>query len=153
MSSRIRSTRRRPRAARASRPCSANVTVWPSCSSARPRSRRFTRLSSTTSRAPTGARGGGGTSQVSTRGTRTRVVVVEAVEPLGGPLQAPGPGLGLELAGQRAQRGGAPALGGGLERVGGAAEAVHVLGRECLAEGGQQLAGVLAEGVDQLGHE
>src|SRR6185312_6651980 len=153
MSSRIRSARRRPRAASASRPFSAKVTVWPSCSSARPSSRRFTRLSSTTSRSPVWALGGEVTSEISQRAGGARVVLLEPIEPLGGALEAAGPGVALELAGQRPQRDRAEALGGGLERVGGAAEGVHVHAGQGAAEGGQQLARVLAEGVDELGHE
>src|SRR6476620_7580392 len=142
MSSRIRSARRRPRAASASRPFSAKVTVWPSCSSARP-----------TSRSPVWALGRGVTAEISQRAGGARVVLLEPIEPLGGALEAAGPGVALELAGQGTQGDGAQALGGGFERVRGAAEGVHVHAGQGTAEGGQKIAGVLAEGVDELGHE
>src|SRR5581483_4291511 len=135
MSSRIRSARRRPRAARASRPFSAKVTVWPSCSSARPSSRRLTRLSSTTSRSPAGALGGEVTSEVSQRAGGAREVLVEPIEAGARALEAARARLVLQLAGERGQVGGPEALGGGLERVGGATEGVHVRARERAPQG------------------
>src|SRR6185503_16629137 len=145
MSSRTRSTGRLARVARASRPFSAKVTVCPSCSRARPSSRRLTRLSSTTRRSPVGPLRGEVTSQVSQRVRGALVVLGQPVEPAGRPVEAPGPRRGLELARQRGQAGGTEALGRRLQRVGGPAERVAVVRGEGAAQGREQLAGVLSE--------
>src|SRR5919109_1373577 len=123
MSRSTRSTVRVFSVSSAWRPFSANVTVCPSCSSARPRSNRFTRLSSTTSRSPACGLYGEGTPDLH------------------------------ELARGGGERARAERLAVRFERVSHPAERVDVRLGERVSQATHQLATVLDEGVDQLTDE
>src|SRR5215831_10530074 len=153
MSSRIRSIARCPSTPSASRPFSANTTVCPSCSSARPSSSRFTRLSSTTSSTAAWGLRSETTSKLRERADGAVVLVRERLEPLTGSLEAAGSRQGLQLSRQRGKPCGAQRLARGFQRVRRAPKAVHIVLDQALPQRADQGPAVVDERIDQLGDE
>src|SRR5215471_16572352 len=139
MSSSTRSTARWPSDASASRPFSANDTLWPSCSSARPRSRRFTRLSSTTRMVPDSESRREVMSKLSEPPGDEFVLSHEALDAVSDAVEGARAGQTFEVSRDGGQTRRAQRLTRGLQRMGSSAEGVHVAPAERGSERGDQL--------------
>src|SRR5262249_31749605 len=150
MSSRTRSTGLARSASSACRPFSAKATRCPSCSSVRARSRRLTRLSSTTSSSPLSTLRAGLTPHLA-QGPRDALAFdAEALDAGLDAVQASGPGQRLEVPRQAGEGCCTEAGRVRLERVRGAPERVDVSPAERAAQRRHQLLRVLYERGQQL---
>src|SRR5581483_6880076 len=127
MSSSTRPVPGLPSALRACRPFSAKATRWPSCSSVRATSRRFTRLSSTTRTLPFSPLRSVPTLHLAERARHALAFGGHAVQPGAGALEAPRLRERLEIPRHAGQHHGADARGIRLERMRRAAQGVDVL--------------------------
>src|SRR5258706_5801989 len=136
---------------RATRPFSADETLWPCNSRLRVRSRRLTLLSSATSRRA-GARRISRMAQLLQGRHHERVLALERSDAL---ATAPGRGQSaeLQLARHHPEAESAEGVAVGLEGMRGAPEFLRVAGRERSAQLGDHRRSFLEERIDELAHE
>src|SRR5580765_2594039 len=152
MSSSKRSKPSRRNMSSATRPFSAEATLWPCNSRLRVSSSRFTLLSSTTSRRAAPLRRSRMTQFGQCRGD-ARIFLSQRVERLPTVLDHLRYAAELELARHRAESERAKGVAVGLERMGGTPELVGVFRRECAAQIAQHRRCFLEKRIHELERE